>query len=81
MSLFCPKCWAKAKCTDSRCHALTNTVRRRYQCSEESCKYRFSSVEIIPDHIDLRIEGQSLLGKAIWQLVDLLGGKSDDEKP
>lgn len=75
MSLYCPVCWAKAKCIDSRCHPKTNTVRRRYQCLEESCKHKFSTVEIIPDHIDLRIQGDSILAKAMWQLVDMLTGK------
>ena len=74
MSLFCPKCWDKARCLDSRCDPKTNTVRRRYQCKNEECKFKFSSIEILPDHIDLRKEGHSLLAKAAWNFVDLLTG-------
>lgn len=54
MSLFCPKCWAPAKCLDSRCNPRTNHVRRRHQCQHEACKHRFTSVEVISGAVDLR---------------------------
>lgn len=74
MSLFCPKCWAKAKCLDSRTDALTNTVRRRFECLDSLCKNRFTSVELILGEVDLRKPGGSSLIKLVWEIFDKLGG-------
>lgn len=71
MSLYCPKCWAKAKCIDSRCHALTNTVRRRHKCQDKDCGHRFTSIEIIVGEVDLGTES-SKLSELAWQIYDLL---------
>ena len=72
MSLYCPKCWAKAKCIDSRCHALTNTVRRRHKCQDNGCGYKFTTIEIIVGEVDLRTPSGSKLSELAWQIFDLL---------
>lgn len=83
MSLFCPKCWAPAKCIDSRCSPRTNHVRRRHQCQHEECKHRFTTVEIIVGSVDLRRHDQasrsSLLDLA-WEIFDQLGGDQAEQQ-
>jgi hypothetical protein len=72
MSLYCPYCWAKARCLDSRCEPLTNFVRRRHQCMSAECGRRFSSVEVIPGFIDLDRCNGGLLAEVCWELADKL---------
>lgn len=73
MSLYCPKCWAKAKCIDSRPDPRTNTVRRRLQCKDPACAHRFTSVEIIVGAFDMRAGPQSKLMELAWEIFDQLG--------
>lgn len=79
MSVYCPKCWAKAKCLDSRCDPRTNTVRRRHECKEVGCEHRFTSVEIIVGEVDLRADPKASLVEIAWEIFDALGGDKSDE--
>src|SRR3990167_7220009 len=79
MSVYCPKCWAKAKCLESRCDPRTNTVRRRHECKAAECEHRFTSVEIIVGAVDLRAEHNAALIEIAWEIFDALGGDKSDE--
>jgi hypothetical protein len=81
MSLFCPVCWAQAKCLDSRCNPRTNHVRRRHQCQDEGCKHKFTTVEVIVGAVDLRehSDNSSLLAIA-WEIFDQLGGDQAEKE-
>ena len=81
MSLYCPKCWAKVSCVNSRCDERTNTVRRRYNCLQPECGYKFSSIEILPDHLDFRAKDQSVLLRLLRNLRELfqIVGPVEDE--
>lgn len=79
MSLFCPKCWSKAKCLESRTDPLTNSVRRRFGCLETTCQHRFTSIEIIPGELDLRKGATSTLVKLAWEIYDKLGGEKAEQ--
>src|SRR5690606_14339768 len=83
MSLFCPKCWAAAKCIDSRCDPRTNHVRRRHQCQHDECKHRFTTVEIIVGSVDLRQHDRakrSSLIELAWDIFDQLGGDQAEQQ-
>ncbi len=79
MSLFCPKCWAKAKCLESRTNARTNSVRRRFECLHADCKHRFNSVELIPGALDLRAGNGSAMMELVWEIFDKLGGDKAEQ--
>lgn len=79
MSVYCPKCWAKAKCLESRCDPLTNTVRRRHACKVGDCGHRFTSVEIIVGEVDLRADQNASLIGVAWEIFDALGGDRSEE--
>ena len=72
MTLYCPECWAKAKCIDSRCDPLTNSVVRRHQCTDSECKHRFTSVEIIPGHVDMNRMTKYTVVRASIEMADVL---------
>ena len=68
--IYCPLCWAEAKCIDSRCHPLTNTIRRRRVCTH--CAHRFTSVEIVLGGFDPRVEkGDSARLKLAREIFDV----------
>ena len=81
MSLYCPKCWAKAKVVDSRCNPRTNHVRRRHECTDSECQHKFTTVELIVGSVDLREQASrsSLLDLA-WELFEKLGGDQAEKQ-
>ncbi len=79
MSLFCPKCWAKARCLETRSDPLTNSVRRRLECTDAACRHRFNSVELIPGHLDLRNRQSGVLLQLVWEIFDALGGDKAEQ--
>lgn len=80
MSLYCPKCWNKARTYDSRCDPLTNSVWRRHECLDASCRHRFTTMELIVGEVDLRRGGSSKLLELCWELFDKLGGEASEDE-